>query len=476
MEKVKLFHRQLLRSKRLSLLVITLTLTVLAGTILAGCLRLRAGIREQIAGREGESLYEVARWQQQYAGDASEQPLGPITDPGEQFSLILRISQLKGVAAIRLFTPEGAFTNALPATITETTLPAADVAVLKTLRPVSHFYPDADLASLDMLSVLDEHRARVPLLEVNVPLHEGAKGPLAGVAQFIIQGDSIAREYAELDERLWLQGGTAFLVAGGILATALALAFRAVSRQTERLVRANQELVMTAKTSAVGAVTSHLIHGLKNPLSGLQEFVKGHLAGESAGPETEWQDAMATTQRMQTLINGVVRVLEEQQTAANYEISLAELVEIISAKMMPVARSAGVHFYAQARAEGLLGNREANLVILILENLIQNAFQATPEGKAVRLNVASGEGRIECEVQDEGTGLPVEMQTRLFLPCHSTKPGGSGIGLAISKQLAAQLGARLELKSNSAAGCVFRLSFPQAMAAGGRVVTMTTTG
>ena len=217
MEKVRQIRRQLLRSKRLSLLAIALTLTVLAGTILAGCLRLRERVREQIAGREGESLYEVARWQQQYAGDSAEPPLGPITDPAEQFSLILRISQLKGVAAVRLFIAAGAFNSALPATITETTLPLADLAVLKRLRPVSHFYPAADLGKLDMLSGLEENTRRVPLLEVNVPLHDAATGPLAGVAQFIIEGDDIAREYAELDRQLWLQGGTAFQVAGGIL-------------------------------------------------------------------------------------------------------------------------------------------------------------------------------------------------------------------------------------------------------------------
>ena len=56
-----------------------------------------------------------------------------------------------------------------------------------------------------------------------------------------------------------------------------------------------------------------------------------------ADPE-DWRDAMATTQRMQTLISGVVRILEEQQTDGNYEISLRELVEIISSKMLLACR------------------------------------------------------------------------------------------------------------------------------------------
>jgi C4-dicarboxylate-specific signal transduction histidine kinase len=52
------------------------------------------------------------------------------------------------------------------------------------------------------------------------------------------------------------------------------------------------------------------------------------------------------------------------------------------------------------------------------------------------------------------------MAAALFTPCKSTKEGGSGIGLAISKQLAHHLGADLELKTNSPGGCVFVLTVP----------------
>jgi signal transduction histidine kinase len=477
MEKVREMQNQFRRSKLLPGMLIGLTLAVIAGTILAGCLRLRGQVRAQIAGRDGETLYAVARWKQLYSDELGEPAESPITDPARQFNLILRISQLKGVLGIRLFTPDGAFTgDAFPATITDAALTTGDLAQLKTLKPVSHFYPAAQLASLDMLAGLENPNQHTPVLEVNLPLHAGATGPLAGVAQFIIQGDSIASEYADLDRHLILQGGTAFVVSGGVLALALALAFRAVSRQTERLLRANQELLLAAKTSAVGAVTSHLIHGLKNPLSGLQGFVKGQLSGDGTGTDTDWRDAMDTTQRMQALIGGVARILEEQQTAENYEISLRELVEIISARMLPVARSAGVHFFSKLTAEGTLTNREANLAILILENLIQNALQATPEGKSVRLNVSRSAEGIQCGVQDEGPGLAAELAARLFTPCRSTKKGGSGIGLAISKQLAMQIGAFLELKSNSPGGCVFELTLPRKIVAGDDLMSRVTTG
>ena len=458
MEKARQLQRQFFRSKGLPALVIGLTLLVLAAVIVAGCLRLRDSVREQIVGRDGETLFQVARWQQQNSDEGDT--TNSLADTGEQFNLILKISQLKSVVGIRLFAPDGAFKTAFPATITEGAIAPADLDRLRDFEPSSHFDPSVDLSSIDMLSGLQTTNARVPLLEVNVPLLAGDNGPLVGAAQFLISGESIAREYSALDWHLFWYGCGAFATAGGILTVALLLAFRAIERQTERLVRANQELLQASKTSAVGAVTSHLIHGLKNPLSGLQGFVQSRLASDSETSDTEWRDAMATTQRMQALIGGVVRILEEQQSASDYEVSWQELADILSARLLPVARAKGVRLLCQVKADGVIPNREANLALLILENLVQNALQATPEGKSVSLTITQDDAAISCDVEDEGPGLPPEVKARLFTPCRSTKPGGSGIGLAISKQLAAQIGAALELKSASASGCVFRLALP----------------
>jgi two-component system phosphate regulon sensor histidine kinase PhoR len=114
----------------------------------------------------------------------------------------------------------------------------------------------------------------------------------------------------------------------------------------------------------------------------------------------------------------------------------------------------------RSTTQAKLANRTANLTLLILENLVHNAFKVTPAGRAVRVEFEPApEGGVRCLVADEGPGMPAAMIPRLFMPCPSTH-GGSGLGLAISKQLANQLGARLELKSTSPAGCRFALTLP----------------
>jgi signal transduction histidine kinase len=173
------------------------------------------------------------------------------------------------------------------------------------------------------------------------------------------------------------------------------------------------------------------------------------------------KQAIAATRRMQTLINDVVGVLRQEEGAGQYEILLSELIEVISAKVQPAARQAGVELVTQTTADVVLPSRVANLVAMILANLIQNAIEATPRGKTVSVAVVPAPDAIGCEVGDEGPGFPAGRS--IFAPCQSAKDGGSGIGLAISKQLANHLGACLELKNGTGTGCVFVLTLPASL-------------
>jgi signal transduction histidine kinase len=443
---------------------VALALAVLGAAILVSLLHLRRHIFEQIASRDGDTLDALAA--QQYLDDkAYDESTTTLGDTAQQIDLALKIShRLRTVYGVRLFSPDGKLVTAFPFYITEASVEPTDLAELRNLRPVSHFVPGAQLSG-QVLADPDSEAG--PLLEVNIPLREPGKNNLEGIAQFLIYGAGIAREYAELDKHLAEQGALAFCISGAIVSGGLLLAFRRVQRanallaeRTSNLLKANRELALAAKTSAIGAVTSHLIHGLKNPLSGLRSFVQDRALDQDSNQDSDWQLAVATTQRMQTLIDRVVRVLQEQETVAEYQISFPELLELLGGKLQHSAQAAGVEYSSTLSAAGAISNRQADLILLILENLIQNAIEATPAGKVVKLSVLNDGADIVMDVEDEGPGLSPELQDTLFAPCRSGKNGGSGIGLAISRQLAIHLGATLELKRSSPGGCCFRLRLP----------------
>jgi signal transduction histidine kinase len=454
-------ERPIQRSRWVPFLVIGLALAVLGGTLAWSALDLRGRIQSQIVEREGEILDAVTMMQHRNDKDSGETN-APLDDPGEQVELASKVSKLRDVLGVRLYSANGAFVNALPGNIADLPLAASDLTQLRNLHPVSYFSAKARMQ--DQVLLAETNGAADPLLVVDVPLRTDDDQHLAGVIQFLIYGDSIARQYADLDRNLAFKFSVWFVVAAGILMAGLGLALRRVQRankelaeRTGNLLQANRELALAARTSAVGAVASHLIHGLKNPLSGLRNFVHAHNEQKSNSSDTEWRTALSTTQRMEELINRVVRVLQEQQNGAEYEVSIAELVEMLAPKAKALADSTGVRFGTKVLCDRMLSNREADLILLILENLAQNAIEATPPGQSVDVCVRGEGGVIDFEVRDQGPGLPAATQARLFMPCTSGKKGGGGIGLAISKQLAQSLGAKLELTQSGPSGCTFRL-------------------
>ena len=463
MEKLATIQQLLLRSRRLPWVSVGLTLLVLGATILVARQYVRDKVREQIIGRDGQVLHAVAQMHvDEVAADSAP-------DFGQQLTIMLKTSRLRGVLGARLFDADGKFLDAFDFDVREGALRGSDLPVLKRLQPVSRFQPAVPL-SKNFLRKAGAADPAAPLLEVNIPLHSRQSSELFGIAQFLIEGQSVATEFARLDRHLTLQSLAAFGVSGAALAAVLAWAFRRLrsahellAARTRQLLQANQELALAAKTSALGAVSAHLIHGLKNPLSGLQEFV----ASRTEWPRgaEDWEHAVASTRRMQGIINEVINVLREEESGLRYDVTVAELGQSIASRVEPLARERGVLFRVQPAGAAVLSNRDANLLTLILVNLVQNGLQSTPAGRAVWLRLEPAEGQLLCEVRDEGPGLPEEVKQNLFVPCRSVRPGGSGIGLAISKQLANHLGAELSLKSSTGEGCTFLLSLPQPVGA-----------
>jgi nitrogen fixation/metabolism regulation signal transduction histidine kinase len=96
----------------------------------------------------------------------------------------------------------------------------------------------------------------------------------------------------------------------------------------------------------------------------------------------------------------------------------------------------------------------------LLINLLRNAADAALETKgAVKIGWAKAGGQLEVRVEDEGPGL--SNTANLFVPFFTTKPGGSGIGLALSRQIAEAHGGSLTLENRKhGPGCVARLRLP----------------
>ena len=100
----------------------------------------------------------------------------------------------------------------------------------------------------------------------------------------------------------------------------------------------------------------------------------------------------------------------------------------------------------------------------ILVNLLSNAVRHSPVGGRICVCVRANGGSVDIAVQDEGPGIPPEVQERVFEPFERFDPAsghGTGLGLAVCRRLAEVLGGRLTLTSTPGAGSSFNLALPR---------------
>src|SRR5688572_2927173 len=194
MEPLVRFPHQRFRSRRLPVMIVALTLAVFGASIWVGTVLLRKNIRAQMVGRDADILHAVAIMHQIDQGGGAS--LGAeLEETAIQLNVALKISELKGVIATRLYDAQGAFTLSFPAHVPEAPLRTGDLAKLKSLIPGSRFYPEASLAPY-LITASEQTPKVAPLLEVNIPLHRQDDTKLLGVAQFVIDGQAIAAEFA----------------------------------------------------------------------------------------------------------------------------------------------------------------------------------------------------------------------------------------------------------------------------------------
>jgi signal transduction histidine kinase len=420
------------------------TLVVLAAVVLTALLLFRKEIHFQILHRDGALLTSVSQhfYEKQKA-----------TTGTDFVEVLLESSELAGVIAVRLYSTSGEPASEIPIDLHPTRLSKEDLQSIGKLEPIVRHTKAFPLNSLfsDLSALLSDES--YPVTEVLVPI-VNKKGELIAILQFWLDGEGMAAELAGLDRFLILLG-TAFLIIGSciyllvllvsrkrILKMGIELADRNLSLQ-----KANSELAMAARTSAIGSISSHLFHGLKNPLAGLKSYLQ--LAGHD-------EEAVAITNQMQQMIDESLSVIREDSTSKTVNVTLSELESLARKRF---ASKAGQSLTLTASGEGEISIQKAQLLLLVIGNLLDNAMEAAP-GLPVSVSVSMEDNRLVAQVEDNGPGLPEEVKAHLFEPVASLKENGTGVGLALSAMIARHIPATLELRQSNESGSTFVIEMP----------------
>ena len=204
-----------------------------------------------------------------------------------------------------------------------------------------------------------------------------------------------------------------------------------------------------------------IAHEIRNPLGGLTLFT-GLVAEETAGTP-----AAPHVARVQAEVDTLTRVVEEfldyarARPLARAPVPLGPLLEEVAALARPGGAERGVGVRVEAGGADLgeaSGDRQ--MLRRALLNLARNAVEATPAGGEVVLTAGRAAGAAELTVLDRGAGLSAEARDKLFRPFFTTKPEGTGLGLALAKKVADAHGGALGLAPREGGGTAARLVVP----------------
>ncbi|MHA7632939.1 sensor histidine kinase [Corallococcus sp. M7] len=255
---------------------------------------------------------------------------------------------------------------------------------------------------------------------------------------------------------------TGFLVLWtNFVGTNLRRTFRGMVRTAldarDEALKAHEERVRSLTT-----LSGEIAHELKNPLASVKGLA-AMIAREVEGRPAERLAVLRReVDRMQEILEGFLNFSRPLLPLNEAHVPLDGLCRQVAELHEGMAGERGVGLRV-AEGPPVEAWCDARKVRQVLIDVVQNALDAAPRGTTVELQAwrtPEGDGRVE--VRDRGPGLAAEVRERVFEPGITTKPHGSGLGLALSRALMRQHGGELSLRAREGGGCVAELSLPAA--------------
>ncbi len=233
---------------------------------------------------------------------------------------------------------------------------------------------------------------------------------------------------------------------------------------TESVRRIENEIETSRRLSASGRLTRGVAHEVKNPINAIVLHLQLL--------QNKLQESDADTLRHMDIIDSEIRRLDRVvQILVDFtrprdlhleQLDFKRILEDVTQLAAPDAAQHGVTLRSDLPEETLPVKADSDFMKQAILNVVLNGVQAMAQGGNLWLKARREESMIVTEIRDEGSGIPRESQEKIFELYFTTKPGGSGIGLAQTYQIMQWHYGSVEFESENGKGATFRLRLPLA--------------
>ena len=227
------------------------------------------------------------------------------------------------------------------------------------------------------------------------------------------------------------------------------------SRLEELVERRSRELVDAERMATAGKVASMVAHDLRGPL----QTIKNAVYLMRVAPE-EGEELLETIDQS---VNFAAKMLDElRDNIGDTPLNMAETSLGLLLRRALAEATIPHESESELRLDGDLDDLQLDPVKIrrVLDNLIRNAVEAMAEGGRLTVEASREGSGVSISVRDTGRGIPEDILHDLYKPFHTTKPGGSGLGLAYCKRAVGAHGGEIIVDSTVGEGTTFTIKLP----------------
>ena len=233
-----------------------------------------------------------------------------------------------------------------------------------------------------------------------------------------------------------------------------------LARNVTAIRRMEKEVAHSRHLNAIGSLAAGVAHEIRNPLSSIKGFAvyfKQRLSGNSDDEETA--DIMiAETERLNRVISQLIE-FARPLTLKKEKTSLTGLVQQTVKLMEAEARKNSVQIDVRVPENLPEAEVDPDKIKQVLLNIFLNALAAMPGGGRLSVELSTKPDVLEVAVSDTGTGIEEKDLPRIYDPYFTSKPAGTGLGLAVVQKIMEAHGAFLQIESRAGAGTKVILRF-----------------
>jgi len=268
----------------------------------------------------------------------------------------------------------------------------------------------------------------------------------------------------QLERQLRRSELSSYLALGGVLLSLILTwnLVRTLKRQRREEDRLRDQLRHAEHLAGLGRLLAGVAHEIRNPLAAIRSTVQlWQRQPETVRAPESLEAVVHSVDRLANIVSRLLlfaRMDNAERRPVDMNQLLAESLDLVKAQ----AAEQGVRLQNQFSAHLPMVSGSASALGQVILNLVSNALQAMPAGGCLTIATAhhADSRQVEILVSDTGPGISTEDQRHLFEPFFTTRPDGTGLGLALCREIVGNHGGTIEYLVREGCGTTFRILMP----------------